>query len=327
MNYKLRIANQAEWSQFLELSDVDYSLSQTYEFGEALAEAYGEYSYEPRIFEFDDGTTMLLPLVNVRRRLSFLRFFESMPLSLNGAPIPIGGYLTAEHLQTAIRSLRADSISLNTSGSSSILSDGALIKRLKTSEASTHILDLGRGFDYVWTNRFKGKTRNQCRSAERRGVRVCDGQTADDFETYYAMYTASTVRWGLAAPTYPLALFRSLSKLYDIGVELKIAFVDDRAVAGVLLFHGRRTTLYWGSAMLKEYGNYSPVNALLQSAIYSSCRRGMEWFDFGASGKLDSVRAFKEGFGGKKRTYRNYAGSTLRYRVITGARRAWLSGQ
>src|SRR3989442_5641770 len=98
MQCTTRNASRAEWAELLKASGSDYSLSQTYEFGEALAKAYSEYSYEPRIFQFDDGLTLLLPLVRSISRLKFLRCFQAMPFSLNGAPICVGGNLKSKHL-------------------------------------------------------------------------------------------------------------------------------------------------------------------------------------------------------------------------------------
>ncbi|MEK6303071.1 MAG: GNAT family N-acetyltransferase [Acidobacteriota bacterium] len=190
------------------------------------------------------------------------------------------------------------------------------------SERSTHILSLAGGFESVWTNRFAGKVRNQCRAAERRGVEIRVGKGAADFEAYYPIYMASVSRWGRDATSYPLGLFRALAKLAGKGVELKLAMVEGRVVGGVLLLHGRRNTLYWGSAMLKEYSRYSPMNAVLRSAIEEACEKRMEWFDFGASDKLDSVRTFKESFGALPRSYKNYALTTPRCRAIMQLRKA-----
>jgi lipid II:glycine glycyltransferase (peptidoglycan interpeptide bridge formation enzyme) len=78
--------------------------------------------------------------------------------------------------------------------------------------------------------------------------------------------------------------------------------------------------------MLKEFGGYSGTTALLRSAIEDACDRGIEWFDFGASGDLDSVRVFKESFGARPFSYRNYSFATPRYRLIMQARRAWAAG-
>jgi len=324
MRCEMRLASQAEWASLLESSSADYSLSDTYEFGEALARAYKEYSYQPCVCEFSDGVTMLLPLVRVKRRPGMLRCFEAMPLSLCGAPIAATGNLSGEHLSAALKSLDPDSIYIN----------GGSVRRLHptgsrahawdpaTRDCVTHVLDISRGFEQVWTRSFSSKARNQCRAAERKGVEVVMARTAEDFDTYYSIYVSSTRRWGYDSPPYPSELFRSLAGLLGKGVELHLAKVDGQAVAGILLFCGRNTTLYWSGAMLKEFGSYNPNNALLRIAIERACKRREASFDFGGSGKLDSVRAFKESFGARPVRYQNLIFATPRYRLMSRARAA-----
>jgi hypothetical protein len=317
----MRLASRAEWAELLELSGADYTLSETYEFGEAMSRAYSEYSYQPCVFEFAGGVTMALPLVQVKRRPGFLRCFEAMPLSLSGAPISVTGDLTSDHWLAALGSLESDSIYVN-AGSVRRLPAGSWTQRgeFVTQDCVTHVLDLSRGFDQIWTSSFSGKVRNQCRAAERKGVEVHAAASPEDFETYYSIYVSSTERWGYGSPPYPPALFRSLAGLQSEGVELKLARVNGQAVAGILLFRGRRTTLYWSGAMLKDFGSYNPNNALLRSAIEEACSRGETAFDFGGSGSLDSVRAFKESFGARPVIYQNAVFTTSRYRLMTRAR-------
>jgi len=222
-------------------------------------------------------------------------------------------------LVSSLRLLRADSVNINTGGQVASIScgDGWMV-----TNHSTHVLNLSSGFDEIWLSHFTRKARNQCRMAERRGVEVRAANEVADFETFYSIYAASTERWGYARPPYPIALFRALAGLTGKGVELKLARVEGRVIAGVLLLHGLGTTLYWGAAMLKEYASHSPNNALLRVAIEESCRRGKCHFDFGSSDGLESVSKYKESFGARRVGYQNLAFTAPRYRLVTGARKA-----
>lgn len=320
MQYTTRIANRAEWAQLLEASESDYSLSQTYEFGEAVANAYDEYSYEPRILELEGGVTLLFPLMRIRRRPGFIRSFEAMPFCLNGSPISVSGALTPEQLSTAVNSLRADSVRINLGGLDDLAS-GSTNRRtslgeLRESLYFIQMLNLAGGFDDVWTRCFSGKVRQQCRMAERKGVEISTSNTLDDFDDFYSIYARASALWGYEVPPYPRALFHSLSSLAGSGVELKMAKVEGRSVAGILLLHGRRTTFGWIGAMLKEYARYHLTVALFRSIIGDACRRGMAWYDFGAYGKLDSVRGHKERYGAQEYSRRSFVYTSLSYRGV-----------
>ena len=143
----------------------------------------------------------------------------------------------------------------------------------------------------------------------------------DDFEHYYSIYEASSRRWGYAAPPYPRSLFRELGALQGTGVDLKLALVGAMPVAGIMLFEGKQSTLYWSGAMLKEYAPYCPNNALVKVAIEEACRRGRRRFDFGSSGRLEAVRRFKASFGARQTPSPSYHFASRRYRLAAAVGR------
>jgi CelD/BcsL family acetyltransferase involved in cellulose biosynthesis len=311
------LASASECAELLEASEGDYTLSQTPRFGEALARAFGEYTYEPWMFDFSDGRRVLLSLVRVRRRPARLRCFEGAPFGLNAAPIVTGGRLDHRHVTALFDRLQPDMLHINTGATIEgpwSVSDVAGI--FEASESSSHVLELEGGMERIWGERFTPKVRNQCRSAVRKGVEVREATGSKDFESYYAIYASAARGWGYAFPPYPRSLFEELAGLLGQGVELKLAWLLGRPIAGILLFHGRWSTLYWGAAMLKEFGSYSPHNALLRTAIEDACQRGMKQFDFGSSGNLESVRGFKESFGARPVRYWDYAFASSRYRLL-----------
>jgi CelD/BcsL family acetyltransferase involved in cellulose biosynthesis len=310
-------ASADECIELLEASEGDYTFSQTPRFGEAVARAFSEYTFEPWMFDFSDGRRVLLPLVRVRRRPSRLRCFEGAPFGLNAAPIVIGGPLDRRHVVALLDRLRPDMLRINTGATVEDPWSAAEVTEIFDAiQSSSHVLELEGGMEKIWGERFTSKVRNQCRSAVRKGVEVRQATGPKDFESYYAIYASATRGWGFASPPYPPNLFRELAGLLGHGVELKLAFFLGRAIAGILLLHGRWSTLYWGAAMLKEFGNYSPHNALLRTAIEDACQRGMKHFDFGSSGPLESVRGFKESFGARPVRYWNYAFASSRYRLL-----------
>jgi hypothetical protein len=317
---RLRPATANEWDVLLRGSPADYALAHTFEFGRAIASAYSGYTFEPRLGEFEDGTIVLWPLVRLPGKLWFLRRFEAMPLSLNGLPVVARGELTSRHLSALISALGADSLELN-SGALDNAPTAFPTGSWEVRKAVTHVLDLRGGWDAVWETRFSNKVRNQCRMAWKKGVAVRVARGAADFESYYQIYCDSTRRWGYIQPPYPFALFQALAGISGPGVELKLGLVDGQPIAGIVLMHGCRSTLYWSGAMLKEAANYSVNNALLEVAIREACERGAVIFDFGASGELESVREFKERFGAVATSYESLGLQSRRHSLLVAAAR------
>ena len=310
------MAKAADSAAILEASGRDHGVWQTFPFGEALSRAYPAYVHEPRVVDLADGRRALLPLVRVRRRARFLRCFESLPFSLPGGPVAEDGRpASAAELEGIVRGLAADSLAvrlteLDGEEHEPPPSRGRLVAR------STHELDLSGGFAEVWSRRFDGKVRNQCRLAERKGVQITEPRSVEAMAEYFELYRAASESWGYAAPPYPWALFRELAGLLGHGVELKLARVDGQAAAGMLLLHGRRSVLYWGAALRREYAALSPATLLLSRAIADACGRGATRFDFGASEGLHSVRRFKESFGALPTARYEYVWESRIHRLV-----------
>jgi hypothetical protein len=318
MRCRERFATPAESLEIAEASGHDFGLSQSYAFGEALARAYPEFLYEPRIAEFDDRCRLFFPLTRVRRRPSFLRCFEAMPLSLPGCPIVAEGSLTADHVAAFLETLHPDLLSIVAGAVATEDVRRALgaCSALGQDHHATHVLRLSADFETLWRTRFSGKVRNQCRTASKKGVTVRAADGPEGFDTYYALYEESSRRWGYSRPPYPRELFHALSTLAQRGVRLKLAYVGDQAAAGILLLQGRRSMLYWSGAMRKDFAAYSPNNALLAAAIREACAEGLQAFDFGSSGRLTSVQHFKESFGAESVSYPIFHLASRRYRAI-----------
>ena len=316
---QLRAARADEWTQLLAQIEGDYALSQTFEFGAAFGRAYPEYAHEPQIAEFADGARVLIPLIRVQSRL--FRVYEAMPLSLQG--MPIGD--SRQHVSAALNAINADVLSVSGGALGYSGADACFnIPDMNCTIGETHILDLSVGFDAIWKDNFGTKVRNQCRAALKRGVETFEATTPAEFDEYYEIYVENCARWGYETPPYPRALFRELAGLRRQnnapGVQLQLARVEGQTVAGVLLFHGRRSVLYWSGGMRREFSSLSPNNALLEVVIRQACENGQHIFDFGASGPLHSVRKFKESFGAHPVDFANFSRQSTRYALAQRAR-------
>ena len=63
-----------------------------------------------------------------------------------------------------------------------------------------HVLDLGGGFDSVWSDRFAGGARTNVRKAEKTGVLVEHGRSPRHIEAFYELFEQSLLRWASRQP-------------------------------------------------------------------------------------------------------------------------------
>lgn len=309
---ELEELDPAEWDAAVAETGARFRFSHRASAGQALARAYASYAFRPQRAVFEDGTTLLVPLVSVRRRLSSLSMLLGMPLSLEGTPIVVTGAAKPQHIEGLFRALGNHgmiSIVGGAGGSPPAVGD--------VDELETHVLDLTPGFETLWETSFTAKNRNVCRKADREGVEVTRAETSDG-DVYRALYEQASRGWGYEEPPYPRALFSAL--LASADAELWLARREGEPIAGALLLRGSHDLFYWSGAMDREYAHVAPSNAVLRTAIQSACERGLDYLDFGASAGLPGVEAFKRSFGAKPVSYLTATLEARRYRALEAGR-------
>ncbi|HAV42857.1 TPA: hypothetical protein DCX15_02430 [bacterium] len=179
----------------------------------------------------------------------------------------------------------------------------------KKGRSYTHILDINKEFNEIWNHNFTSYARNRCRKAEKCGVKIYVDNSTEAFLDYYEMYLDSAKRWGRKNPPYPLEFFINIAKIASKMVKLWVAELDNKRIAGILLFYGGDQVIYGSGAFYKQYAFSSPNNLLIKEAIRDACRK-WGYFNFGSSlvggRELVGVRQFKESFGPKKIDYNFY---------------------
>ena len=305
----------ADWDTELEATGSPFRFSHRAAAGEALEAAYPSYRHQPCRVDYDDGGSLLFPLVRIERRLKALTIVAGMPLGLEGTPVVRSGRATAAHLQALFDALGACG-RLELHGGTS----GSPPEIGMTTAGSTHVLDLTLGFDAIWNNSFSAKTRNMCRKAERGGLSVAMDCSTDAITAYASLYRLSAVGWGYREPPYPDALFEML--LATDHAELWVARVDGEIVAGAVMLLGSEDLMYWSGAMNRDFRHVAPSNAIIRAVVETACARNLSYLDFGASSGLSGVEAFKRSFGAQPREYRSISLSTWRYRHLERLGRA-----
>lgn len=304
----------AEWDAALAASGQAFRFSHRACAGRALELAYEPYRFMPLRADYSDGTTLLWPLVKIRRRVPSLSIASGMPLGLEGRPIPLAGSPESAHLEALFEALDGcGRLAVFGGMGGSPPATGVV------STDSTHSLDLTLGYEEIWAHRFPAKTRNMCRKAERSGLTVARESGEEAVTAYQALYRASASGWGYEEPPYPDGLFASL--LACEHAELWLARSENQVVAGAVMLRGSTDLLYWSGAMDREFRHLAPSNALIRAVIEDACGRRLAHLDFGSSRGLSGVEAFKRSFGAELHEYRSVVLMTQRYRHLERAQR------
>jgi lipid II:glycine glycyltransferase (peptidoglycan interpeptide bridge formation enzyme) len=148
----------------------------------------------------------------------------------------------------------------------------------------------------------KPKTRYNIRLAQRRGVRVREGDD-HDVATFHRLLTTTGQRQGFGVPSRDY--FAALMRIMAPGGHAKIflAEVDGRPLSAALVIPFGRTVSYKRGAWSGTDGHLHPNELLHWSAMRWAKRQGYRYYDFEgieppSAPARRSVTEFKLGFGG-----------------------------
>ncbi len=150
----------------------------------------------------------------------------------------------------------------------------------------------------------KPKWRYNIRLAERRGVVVRDGSTAD-LPLFYRMYAETAARDGFLIR--PEDYYRDVWQTFLARgqADLLIAEAEGETVAGLMLFVFGRTAWYMYGASTDRHRRLMPNHALQWAAIRRAKARHCTRYDmwgapdvFNETDRMWGVYRFKQGFGG-----------------------------
>lgn len=304
----------ADWDVALADSGRPFRFSHRACAGRAFEQTFPSYRYAPVRAEYDDGTSLLFPLVKIRRRLATLSMTLGMPLGLEGGPIVVAGSAEPAHLDSLFGHLDGcGRLEIYGGAGGSPPATGAV------THESTHVLDLTPGYDAIWEHSFPAKTRNMCRKAERSGLTVRRESSGEATDAYRELYRLSALAWGYDEPPYPDQLFGSM--LASEHAELWLARSDGQVAAGAVMLRGSDDLLYWSGAMNRDFRQLAPSNAIIRAVIEDASGRGLAYLDFGASTGLSGVEAFKRSFGAEPRQFQSVSLTTRRYRHLERTQR------
>jgi lipid II:glycine glycyltransferase (peptidoglycan interpeptide bridge formation enzyme) len=302
---KVKSVTIQEWQEFVE-SLPNYNFFQLPIWAQVHKKAFPACEIATKLFIFDDGVQVLLPLVKTAHKFGF-EILESLPWGW------YGGFLwnkkpSKAQLRQILKHLLTRKVlhlEINPgpwdSENRELLENSGLKKR----PAFTHVLELSAGHQWLWENRIDRNCRNQVRKAIKSGVTIIPIDDVAQIKAYYDIYLDSAHRWGLPkSKEIPLQYFESLFQLGGDRVKCYLARYDGKYISGGFTAYDSSGCVYLNESMLKEYGRYCPNNLLRNKLLEDACARGCRFFNFGGSeGLSPGVQDFKESWGAEKLDY------------------------
>jgi hypothetical protein len=288
-------ANESEWDSIWQ--SCDYS---TYFHSREWAEIWNKYTDgkiqpKPLIIHFSDGAKALLPLSYQRILKGLISQYISSPAGTFGGWIS-NGKLTIEHGRLLIDYMctKIGSLVWRLNPYDKIVSQ---LRYPNLINDETHVLNLEKGFNYIYHNWTKGH-KSAVHKASNAHIVIQATDKKEHWEEYYVIYEDSLQRWGEKATSlYKWQLFEIIYNMDSKNIKLWVAKYEDKIIAGALCFYSKNHVVYWHGAALSAYFNMRPVNFLIYEIVKDTCDHGYRWFDFNPSGGLEGVKAFKKSFG------------------------------
>ncbi len=299
---KVKSVTIQEWQEFVE-SLPAHSFFQLPIFAQLFEKTYPECEIATKLFVFDDGVEVLLPLVKIVHKFGF-ESLESLPLGgysgflWNKRPSEaqikqiLGHLLTKRVLALEIFPKPWDS------------ENGQLLEssRLEKKPSFTHILKLDKP-EVLWKN-LTHECRKNIQRAQKENLKLVEGQIDDLSSSYYPMYTELLGRWSvLRSRIIPLEFFQNLMRIK--GEKVRLFYVEKEAqkIAGVIVVYGTRESVQWHTVSSYQYQNLRPNNFWEWELIKHAYEQGCEIHNFGSSVGEPGVQRFKESFGAEKLDY------------------------
>ncbi|MDX1645757.1 MAG: GNAT family N-acetyltransferase [Longimicrobiales bacterium] len=271
-----------------------------------------------RLYEFDDGRRLVLPLHRPRGRPSWLAA-DTSPFV---GSIVSDGPVEPRHLKAVfadLAALPALRVRIFPTPMEGEAWDRAVPDEVQRVPRRAHVLDLEGGFDTVWMKRFKPKTRRDVRLARKAHVEVELGQ-GDRFLTEYSRLLRRTMKrltgqW--EGPLGWLAGWRERRKVSEEKLRRRVsalgnacriwlARLEGEPAAAILVLQGpnAHNTM---SVMNKDLAGPTRANFLLHKhAIEDACEAGCRYYTMGLTGTSDSLAHYKRKFGAEEYRFNEY---------------------
>jgi hypothetical protein len=289
---QIRAATTSEWR-----SAFDADEHATFFHGPAWSELWHVYTEgamkpDPRLVEFDDGTSAILGVTKVPTRIPGVTYDALSPEG------NCGGWVSADDLGEAHGKALADVV---LRASAYVWRVGPTDENARSAAPDggrkefTQLIDLREGAEAARA-RWRPSARRAVAQASRRGARLVEGTRRQHWEAYRRLYHASVQRWERPLFTYGDSLFSLLADGADVGIRLWLVELDGEPCAGtVVLVHRRHATSWQGATMPRRCPG--AMNFLDWELLQLLADEGVWTYDLGGSAGLSGVVKYKETLG------------------------------
>lgn len=301
--YITRLATDEElrdWNQIIANCHYSEALH-TYEWQNALKSSFKQMKPLYLVVK-DDGKTVSVMPSFVFQPIPLIKSLSSMPWTLPGGILIVSEVNVQEMAKSVCQKIdeianenHLTEVVINLNHNERIINSFINNGFINKENWFTHILDLDKGYDFVW-NAYNKRVRGAVRKAEKTGVIVRETEDERDMIAFYKMYLGMMRRFGSTPKPYSLLRFLQISPI----ARLVIAELNGNLIGGLLFLHFNRNVRLWCETSDPNFLSYRPNNAVINYIIKWSCENGYKLVDFGASPVgNDGLVAFKEEWGAK----------------------------
>ena len=142
-----------------------------------------------------------------------------------------------------------------------------------------HTLDLHPALDDIFLSLDKDSIQRRVRRAQQAGLVEKIGASEDLLNELYRLLVITRRRHHVPPPPY--GWFRNLIRCHDGAVEMRLAYQNENAIAGILTLRFRDVVYYKYGCSDPQFNNLGSMPWLLWNAIATAKSLGAYEFDFG----------------------------------------------
>jgi hypothetical protein len=286
------INNPKEWDNLLEQCSF-YTFFHTWEWREIVSKSYG---FKPMYFLLDDS--FIFPCFKIKKL--WKSYFVSMPLAEYGGIIPLSKDLNLDEMLYIFNSLSElfkciIKVEIHPFIFKNFLkSRGDSDSRLN-SDIGTYLLELNKSYEKVMSSFRRDITRN-IKKGYKNNLKLVKNPPIKELEKIYPVYLHTSKR-NKAIPSSFRFLYE-LSKSQNAHIYI-IKDEKENIISSAVFLECMNILQYYKSATYSDYFELRPVHFLLSEVIKEYSNTKIEYLDFGAVRKGDSLETFKKGWGAK----------------------------
>ncbi len=310
-----------KWNQLLDSSQ-GATVFHCSEWADVLRATFRDLTIKYIVVEDQFGRYVAgMPLTVSRNVL--VATFRSMPFGTYGGPLIVEGLeedaavFVGASLQGVTRGILPFSLSC-VLYDTPVVVERALQNAFltgKREKASTHLVNLERGFQKLWDDSFDKETRTCARKASRSGVTVHEETTPEGAVILHSLYKGQTALWKLRK-IYPERIISEIVDRMPGKARIWMGRRNGVPVCAVLTLCFRDTLMAWLSGQSEEGRRLRASHLVYTEILKHACENGYTLFNFGASGDLQGVRYFKESFGATEYSYSIFTCESNVYKFV-----------